>query len=111
MNHVVSHATEEDVIKINPNAKITTIYNGIDVTDPHFSTNLEYQEFILYIGRVVITKYLEVVILAFRDVVKTFPLPRLVIAGDSPMIGEWKHVVRNNDLDKNVIFMGYVSEA
>ena len=107
--HVVSHTTEEELMRFNPKAKVTTINNGIDVED-NSSTEFEYQEFILYIGRLAITKNLGVVILAFRDVVQTFPDARLIIVGDGGMRKEWEHLVNENKLERNIVFMGHVSQ-
>jgi hypothetical protein len=107
--HVVSHATKDDLIRVNPGAKVVTIYNGINPDNYNdLSTTYEYQDFILYIGRLVVTKNLQVVILAFKQVVLTFPHAKLIVVGDGPMRSEWEQLVRKNGLETNVIFMGYV---
>jgi glycosyltransferase involved in cell wall biosynthesis len=108
--HLVSHSTKEDFIKINPKAKVAVIYNGIDLgRNVHLCTEYRYQEFILYIGRLASTKNLSVVILAFRYVIQTLPHAKLVVVGEGPMRKEWEQLVRENGLDRNVIFMGHVS--
>jgi glycosyltransferase involved in cell wall biosynthesis len=107
--HTVSNSTQADLLNINPNAKVSTLYNGIDLKD-YIATTYRYQKFILYIGRIVSTKNLGVVILAFSNVIKSFPAATLVIVGNGPMREEWERLARIKGLENNVDFVGHVSE-
>jgi glycosyltransferase involved in cell wall biosynthesis len=109
--HVVSNATREDVLHFNPRANISVVYNGIDLDS--FLNNVklsDYQKFVVFIGRLIITKNLQLVILAFRDVVKKIPDARLVVIGEGPMRDNWEKIASDNDLSTNVEFRGFLTE-
>jgi glycosyltransferase involved in cell wall biosynthesis len=110
--HVVSCSTKIDLLKVNPNAKTNVIYNGIDLgesIDTNKENGVNDQRFILYIGRLVVTKNLEVVILAFERVARTFPDAKLIIVGDGPMRTPWEDLTKKIGLSENIIFMGHIS--
>jgi glycosyltransferase involved in cell wall biosynthesis len=107
--HAVSNSTQAELLSINPDANVCTLYNGIDLKD-YIVAKYQYQKFILYIGRIVSTKNLGVVILAFNSVIKSFPGATLVIVGNGPMREEWERLTRINGLENNVDFVGHVSE-
>jgi glycosyltransferase involved in cell wall biosynthesis len=109
--HVISNATREDVLMFNRKASIVTIYNGVDLesySNPNHE--IEYQKFVLYIGRLIVTKNLQVVISAFKDVIRRIPDAQLVIVGEGPMRNNWEKEVRDNNLSDNVQFRGFVTE-
>ena len=109
--HAVSHSTKDDLLRINPNANVSTMYNGIDLGNNLQSVpTLQYQKFVLYIGRLVSTKNLGVAILAFGALIKSIPEAKLVIIGNGPMRMEWEDLARKNGLVGNVVFAGHVSE-
>ena len=86
MVHVVSNATKHDLLTINRKSRISTVYNGIElVAHDKVSTIPEYQDIFLFIGRLVITKNLSVIILAFKEVVQAIPSAKLIIVGEGPM--------------------------
>ena len=111
--HTVSESSKDDLIRfgIKDSAKISIIPNAVDLR--HFvdkSDNVQYENFVLFIGRLVKYKNLDVVIDAFRGVVDAIPDARLVIVGDGPAIHEWKELASSNGLSDNIVFEGYVSE-
>jgi glycosyltransferase involved in cell wall biosynthesis len=109
--HVISKATREDLLRFNRRANTSIIYNGIDADSYVDSKKVsEYQKFVLFIGRLIITKNLQTVILAFRDVIKKVPDSRLVVIGEGPMRSKWEKLVSDNNLSNNVEFRGFVSE-
>jgi glycosyltransferase involved in cell wall biosynthesis len=109
MVHVVSNSTKEDLIRINPKAKVTMIYNGLDFGEGIKSNDIEYQDYILYIGRLAVTKNLTIVILGFRTVVQKFPNAKLIIVGEGGMRSELERLVKENGLERHVVFKGHVS--
>ena len=107
--HVVSNTTKEDLLLINPKAKVHMIYNGLDYGEyPRTDTSYDYQKFLVFVGRLVITKNLGVVIRAFQVVIRTIPDAKLVIVGDGPMRKEWENYAREMNLANSIIFMGHV---
>jgi glycosyltransferase involved in cell wall biosynthesis len=110
--HIVSNKVKSELNQFNPKAKAFVIYNGVETTQEYSSSSSEsrYGKFILYIGRLVILKNLQVVILAFKDVVKIMPEAKLIVVGDGPMQQAWLELVNNNNLSKNVLFLGHISD-
>jgi glycosyltransferase involved in cell wall biosynthesis len=109
--HAVSNATRKDILNVNSNSKVAVIYNGVDLS-PYdgYESGLDYQNYVVFIGRLVFNKNLNVVISCFADVKKTIPDARLVVIGFGPMLEEWKKLVLQLGLEKNVIFTEYVSQ-
>lgn len=113
--HTVSDASKEDMVHLSAKNSskliIVVIPNGINLKDHfHCEEDIEYQDFALFIGRLVEYKNLEVVIAAFREVIKTLPHARLVIVGDGPARHKWEEMVSRHHLLENIEFVGYVSE-
>ena len=111
MVHVVSDNTKNELISTSANkTKITVIYNGIDIEEyADERIKKDYCNYILYIGRLVITKNLSVILSAFEKVIRDLPDSRLIILGAGPMRGEWEAQSIQKNLQKHVIFMGHVS--
>jgi glycosyltransferase involved in cell wall biosynthesis len=109
--HVESNKVEVELTQYNPKARPVVIYNGVEIQEYSIATpKSEYNKFILYLRRLIIRKNLQVVILTFKNVVKMIPEAKLMVAGDGPMRQEWQELVNKNDLSKNIIFLGHVSE-
>jgi glycosyltransferase involved in cell wall biosynthesis len=112
--HTVSNSSKEDLIKFDAakdGSKILMVPNGIDLG--HYTekeTECQYQDFALFVGRLVEYKNLEVVIAAFSEVIKSLPTAQLVVVGDGPARPKLEKMVVSNKLSKNIKFMGYVSE-
>jgi glycosyltransferase involved in cell wall biosynthesis len=109
--HAVSNSTRRDILNVNSNSEVAVIYNGVDLS-PYdgYESSLDYQNYVVFIGRLVFNKNLNIVISSFADVKKTIPDAKLVVVGFGPMLEEWKKLVLQLGLDKNVIFTGYVSQ-
>lgn len=109
--HAVSNATKEDLIKFNAKPRIVVIPNGIDLTQ-HDNLGYgrgDYQNYILFIGRLVFYKNLDVVISSFKEVVQELPDAKLVVVGDGPMRGKWEKMVLELNLSQNIEFTGFIS--
>jgi glycosyltransferase involved in cell wall biosynthesis len=108
MIHAVSKSTKDEILEINPSARITIIPNAIN--SKNFSNiDISFDKFVLFIGRLVFYKNLEVVILAFRLVLEEVPAAKFFIIGDGPMRSKWEELVISYRLSQNVIFLGHVS--
>lgn len=106
--HVVSNATKQDVLNINHRAKISLIYNGIEEDNDSSRYGCEYQKFVLFIGRLIISKNLEVVIRAFSGVTVIIPDAKLIVLGEGPMRKKWEELVADLKLTDNIEFRGFV---
>lgn len=108
--HVESKKVRDQLKLINPNAKTVLVYNGIEVDDDlGLQYDLQYDKFVLYLGRLVAGKNLQTVILAFKKVSHLMPDAKLIVAGDGPLRQEWEKLVDLNNLKNNVFFLGHVS--
>jgi glycosyltransferase involved in cell wall biosynthesis len=108
--HTVSYAMKEDLVKFNVKHDIVVIHNGINLRNyDNFELDKDYQNYILYIGRLVFVKNLDVVISAFKDVVKKVPQAKLIVIGDGPMRDKWEKMASESGLSHAIEFIGFVS--
>ncbi|HYG00753.1 MAG TPA: glycosyltransferase family 4 protein [Candidatus Saccharimonadales bacterium] len=108
--HVVSRKVRDELRLINPNAKAVLIYNGIEIEeDFDTQSEIQYNKYVLYMGRLVAGKNLQTVILAFKKVNQLMPDAKLIVAGDGPLRQQWQELVDSNDLRNNIFFLGHVS--
>jgi glycosyltransferase involved in cell wall biosynthesis len=110
--HVVSNKVKMQLNRLNPGAKAVVIYNGIELAEDYLGSNLQVEcsKFVIYIGRLVVGKNLQVLILAFKDVVKIVPEAKLLVIGDGPMRQPWQELVNNNNLSDNIHFLGHITD-
>jgi glycosyltransferase involved in cell wall biosynthesis len=108
MIHAVSKSTKDEILEINPSARITIIPNAINSKNLS-NIDISFDKFVLFIGRLVFYKNLEVIILAFRLVLEDVPTAKFFIIGDGPMRSKWEELVITYRLSQNVIFLGHVS--
>jgi len=92
--HTVSNATKKDIMKLNAKSNIIVIPNGVNLAIyDKLEFNDDYQKYVVFIGRLVVNKNLEVLIYSFKEVIKKIPDSKLIVIGSGPMLGEWKKVV------------------
>jgi glycosyltransferase involved in cell wall biosynthesis len=109
--HSVSNATRDDLRRFGYNGRIEVIPNGIELEKfKEASHSVEYLPYLLFIGRHVDYKNLDVVIEGFAAAAKVRPNIRLVIAGDGPMHEIWKKKAMGLGVSERVEFRGYVNE-
>ena len=110
MVHVESRKVRDQLRLINPNAKAVLVYNGIETEEEELDlqSTIQYDKYVLYIGRLVAGKNLQTVILAFKKVAQIMPDAKLIVVGDGHLRQEWQELVYSNNLHKNVIFLGHI---
>jgi glycosyltransferase involved in cell wall biosynthesis len=109
--HSVSNATYNDLRRFGYKGEIEVIPNGVDLEQfDDASHSVEYQPYLLFIGRLVDYKNLDIVIEGFAAAAKALPNARLVIAGDGPMREIWKKRAMDLGVSERVELRGYVDE-
>jgi glycosyltransferase involved in cell wall biosynthesis len=110
--HTVSNASKQDILNFRPRSSsndIIVIPNGINLKNyDSLDFKKEYQNYVLFIGRLVYYKNLDLVISSFKDVVKKMPNAKLIVVGDGPMRYKWEKMVLESHLDRNIEFTGYI---
>jgi glycosyltransferase involved in cell wall biosynthesis len=107
--HTISKSTLEDILKIKPNSKVNVVYPSVNVENFNDPEVIEYEKFVLYIGRLVFYKKVDILIEAFRSVVLEQSDAKLIVIGDGPMGDEWKKLTADYQLSANILFLGNVS--
>jgi glycosyltransferase involved in cell wall biosynthesis len=107
--HSVSNASRDDVLLHNSNRQVRVIYPSID-ENIYNGMTVTYENFVLYIGRLVFYKNVDVLIRAFERVVKELPAAKLVIVGEGPMEADWKELARFIGVSDSIVFTGYLPQ-
>ena len=109
--HTVSKTTKENLVRFGARSKIILVPNIVNLSS-YDKLNLKksYGDYILFIGRLVFNKNLNVLIESFVKVVQKVPNAKLIVVGTGPMLQIWKKMVRDLELKDRIIFTGYVGE-
>lgn len=108
--HTVSETSREDILKIQNKKPVVVIPNGLDLTMYSFNdADTRYDDYIVYIGRCVYYKNLEVIIKAMKIVLEKNPKSKLIVIGDGPMRHSWEKLANDYGVMSNIIFKGYLS--
>jgi glycosyltransferase involved in cell wall biosynthesis len=110
--HTVSNASKDDILNFSARSSdnVVVIPNGINLNDyGDLDSKKDYQNYVLFIGRLVYNKNLDVVISSFKEVTNKLPYAKLIVVGDGPMRDKWEKLVSNLHLDQNIEFTGYIS--
>lgn len=117
----VSQKTKELAVEhfgVDP-SKISLVYNGVDVNLFHMPDEAELftrysRPTIVYVGRIISKKGIDVLIKAMPETLKSFPHARFVFVGGGN-ISLYKEMIRNKGIsEKNYLFtghMGYLERA
>lgn len=109
--HTVSNATKKDIMKVNSKSKVIVVPNGVDLSIyDKLELDKDYQKLVVFIGRLVVNKNLQVLIDSFREVIKKIPDAKLIVIGAGAMLDKWKKMVSDLGLDLNIEFTGFISE-
>jgi len=119
---VCSDYMEDEVIRLfqlDP-TKVHVLPNGVDPSmlkiDTHQYPSIslpfkeEYSHVIFSVGRIVPEKGFETIINAAPTILAKYPDVLFLIAGKGPMLYEYKRLVKNAGLDRNIIFLGYITD-
>jgi glycosyltransferase involved in cell wall biosynthesis len=108
--HTISKTTMEDIISVKPNAHISLVYPGVNIPSHIlYNDENEYCDFILFIGRLVFYKKVDILIQAFRHLSDCVSNAKLVVVGDGPMKEKWMEMALEAGLKDSVIFLGNIS--
>jgi glycosyltransferase involved in cell wall biosynthesis len=109
--HSVSKATKKDILKVNSKAKVEVIPNGVNLASyDKYASGIYYQNYVVFIGRLVFNKNLEVVISSFVEVTKSIVDAKLVVIGFGPMLEEWRKLAAKLGLTRNIQFTEYIDQ-
>lgn len=111
---VNSKATKNEILKLKNKQNISIIPMGVDLNlfSPDKKSGLLRKNLkisgpmLLSIGRLAEKKGFRYLIKAIPDVIKKFPKVKLVIIGDGPEKNKLSSIVRDLNLDDNVLFLG-----
>ena len=106
--HTVSEASRDDLIQFGAKKPIFVVPNSIDRRSLTKSEVNPFQ--LVYIGRLVFYKNLEVVIKAIKIVKNEFPKIKLIIVGGGPHRAPLENLVNELQLQENIEFVGFTSE-
>ena len=116
---VPSNAIKDLLIKHGLKKEIYVIPSGIDVNrfSPEVNSepirellDIKDGNLVLYVGRLVKEKNLEVLIKAAPKVLKELPNCKFVVAGKGPASEYYKNMVLENNLKESIVFQGYVRD-
>lgn len=93
-----------------PVEKITVIHCAVDTGKFHFENLPKKPDSLLYIGRIAKRKGIDFLIRSMPYVVRTIPDVRLLVGGKGSYLEKMKSLVRQLDLERNVIFLGFVPD-
>ena len=108
--HTVSDASRRDIEKLlfRQERDIIVIPNGINLND-YQANHITYDDFILYIGRLIFYKNIDKLIKAFKLISKLNSKGKLIVIGDGPMRLTLQGLVSKLNLMERVHLLGRVS--
>jgi len=106
----VSEASRNDILSVRKNAPIVVIPNGLATYSYMRNSSVTYNDKVVFIGRAIYYKNLEVVLNALKFVVQRKPEAELIVIGTGPMRSLWEKLVTKYGICSNVTFKGHVSE-
>ncbi len=105
--HTVSETSKKDILQIGfKNKNIYVIPNSLDLRLYPGNDNVEYENEIVFIGRLVFYKNLEVVLKALKCM--SSQDVKLTVIGDGPMKKHWQKLAEDLGITDKVEFKGYV---
>lgn len=107
-----SESTKKDLIKYGINEhKLKVITNGVNIEliNEIKSEKVKYPQ-ICYVGRLIKTKQIDVLIKSISQLKNDFDEIKCVICGSGPELENLKQLVEKLDLVKNIQFTGYIDD-
>lgn len=105
--HTVSESSRDDLLKFGITKPIYIINNAIEYNISSTSKTNQFQ--FIHIGRLVFYKNLELIIKAIHLLKEEFPEVSLIFVGDGPERENLENLVTRLNLEKNVMFLGFVT--
>lgn len=103
--HTVSDATKDDLTKLGERKPIYVIENSVESF--LLDSNIENPYQIIYVGRLVFYKNLEVVLKAIPIIKQKIPKIKLVIVGGGPYKENLVELIKKLGINENVELKGY----
>jgi len=104
----VSNLTKMELGSMRKDARITIIPNGIDLPQIDMIHPSEIRSDIIFSGRLIKEKTVDLLILAMALVRKEFPEIRCIITGDGPERESLQRMVTERKLEGNITFIGFL---
>jgi len=107
-NVAVSERTKEDLERIGVKGDVQVIPNGIDFGEIEKIRASEEESDIIFAGRLIKEKNVDVLIKAVELVRKKIPDVKCMIIGDGPEKGDLEKLATDLGLDGNITFTGFL---
>ena len=110
---VPSKKSLDDIRFLGYKGRVAIVPNGVALPELKTVRNTNQNSlkpYFLFLGRHIFYKNLDPVIKAFKIVTSKNPEAKFIVAGDGPMCYKWKSLVKDLNLEKNVQFVGFISE-
>jgi Glycosyltransferase len=105
----VTYGVEQNKILVIPNGIAETDFLAEDEASFRKKFGLSTRSFILFVGRLNLIKGPDLLLKAFCEIKNKFPEIDLVYVGpDSGMLSELKNIVKSENLEPRVRFLGYL---
>ncbi len=108
---VTEHVRQEYIKHGYDDERIIVIPNSIDIDKigDGVRRSHDYRN-ILYVGRMVSPKGVDILIRAFHKACSHYPDLRLILVGDGPELNHYRSLVNNLGIESKVIITGFVTE-
>ena len=105
--HTVSEQSKTDLQMLGVQKEIVVIPNGINLDEYQSQQSSKNQ--IIFVGRLIFYKNLQVVINAFTKVIQEIPDAKLIIVGDGPSKSDLIQQTKLLKLENHIVFKGRVT--
>ena len=107
----ISQSSREDIEEMIPSKKteIDVVNPGINLENYSLMNKYSIPTFV-YLGRLMAYKNIDVLIEAFKEVIKDIPNAKLIIAGRGPNMDSLKDLSTKFNINESIEFKGYITE-
>ena len=105
--YTISNASKNDIKKLHPKKIIYNIAPTIS-NDIKLNNKINVLQFIC-IGRLIFYKNIEIILKAFKIIIKEFPNVKLIIAGGGPHEQSLQELTQELGINENINFVGFVT--
>ena len=106
----VSELTKNNLLKNHKPSNIEIIANGVNIRDITYLDPSDKFSDIIFAGRLIPEKHVELLIKAMRIVVEKHPFAKCYIIGEGPSEYDLKNSVKAHKLESNIIFEGFYED-